>query len=342
MTAKFVKRGAAGAIAVAFLVPVAGAAQANCERHKVSAATASAWAMRVREMRSQTGWHGYRKSVRWRMTKHGVVLCGERLAIKSHERYRLELVTEAWRRFGPLIRAASRHYRVPAELIMAVMINESGLKPKAHQKYSGYVSDDKTPHRISVGLGATLISTARYLLRDDAVDRDWLGDPSNSIRMIGLYLDRHYRLSGFDPVRVAAAYNAGGIYADDSKGNRWRMRNYPLGHGIYIDHFVLVTNKAMQFLATRDDRPVESYASIFHGPPKVQVAAKIPTSWMRKSGGLVMYRAPKGDKLGVASSSIIDHKRRSGSSLRHTVCIPFLSDCDGRSSGRQPLFKVPQ
>ncbi len=342
MTANLVKRGAARAIAAVFLVPLAGTAYAQCENHKVAAPSASTWALRVREMRRQTGWHAYRKSVKWRLTGQGVVLCGQRLAIKPHERYRLELVAEAWDRYGPLIRAAAHHYRVPAELIIAVMVNESGLKPKAHQKYRGYVSDDKTPHRISVGLGATLISTARYMLKDDAIDRGWLSDPSNSIRMIGLYLDRHYRLSGFDPVRAAAAYNAGGIYADDSDGNRWRMRNFPLGHGIYIDHFVLVANEAIRYLAGRDDRPVESFASIFHGPPKTVVAAKIPETWSLKAGGLVMYRAPKGHKMGIASSSIIDHKRKPGSSIQRTVCIPFVSDCGGASSGRQPLFKVPQ
>ncbi len=336
-----VKRGAARAIAAIFLVPVAGTAYAQCESHKVAAPTASSWAMRVREMRRQTGWHAYRNSVRWRLTGRGVVLCGQRLTIKAHERYRLELVAEAWDRYAPLIRAAAAHYRVPAELIIAVMVNESGLKPKAHQKYRGYVSDAKTPHRISVGLGATLISTARYMLKDDAIDRDWLTDPSNSIRMIGLYLDRHYRLSGFDPVRAAAAYNSGGIYHDDSKGNRWRLRNYPLGHGIYIDHVVLVTNEAIRYLASRDDRPAHSFATVFHGPPKTLVAAKIPTSWALKSGGLIMYRLPRGHKMGVASSSIIDHKRTPGSSMQRTVCIPFLSDC-ADTSRRRPLFSVPQ
>jgi hypothetical protein len=299
--------------------------------------------MRVHEMRRQTGWHAYRDSVRWRLTKRGVVLCGKRLAIKPHERYRLDLVADAWERYGPLIRAAAHHYRVPAELIMAVMVNESGLKPKAHQKYSGYVSDDRTPQRISVGLGATLISTARYMLKDDAIDRDWLSEPANSIRVIGLYLDRHYRLSGFDPVRTAAVYNAGGVYADDSKGNRWRMRNYPLGHGIYIDHFVLVANQAIRYLAKRDDRPAESFASIFYGAPKKTVVAKIPKAWTRNSGGLVMYRPPKGAKMGIASSSIIDDKRNTASrSMQRTVCIPLVSDCGYPSTRQQPLFKVPR
>ncbi len=340
MTAKTRVTGAARVIAAVFIVPIAGTAYAQCEATKVAPPVANDWGARAHEMRRLVHWHAFHNSVRWRMSKRGVVLCGRHLSIKRHERYRLDLVSEAWNRYGPLIRASAKLYRVPAELIIAVMVNESGLKPKAHQIYSGYISDEKTPQRISVGLGATLISTARYMLKDNSIDRDWLSDPANSIRIIGVYLDRHYKMNGFDPVRTAAAYNAGGIYRDASKGNRWRMRNYPLGHGIYIDHFVLVANQAMRFLEKRPDRPPESLASVFFGPPAQTVAVKVPDSWTTPSGGLVMYQAPEGTKMGVASSSIIDDvDAKPESSMQRAVCIPFLMAC-GDDTGQQPLFKL--
>jgi hypothetical protein len=333
--------GAARAIAAVSLVPVAGTAHARCDSHKIAPPVADSWDGRAREIRRLQRWHSYRRSVRWRLTKRGLVLCGHHLVIKPRERYRLDLVADAWERYGPLIRAAAQYYRVPAELIIAVMVNESGLKPKAHQKYRGYVSDDKTPHRISVGLGATLISTARYMLKNDDIGRHWLAKPANAIRMIGVYLNRRYRLTGFDPPKTAAAYNAGSIYADDSRGNRWRMRNYPLHHGIYIDHFVVVANEAMHFFAMRADRPPESLASIFYGPPTTKVAVKVPPNWTVAGGSLVMYRPPPGTKMGVASSSMIDDKHQPGNSARDTVCIPLLSDCSAFSAPRRSSVKRP-
>lgn len=335
MRARFWAVGAAPAVAAGLLVPGMSPAHGACEIRDVPAPKASSWRARADEIRRLDRWHAFRDSARWRLTRDGVVLCGDQPTVPPKERYRIELVPEAWARYGPLIRAAARRYRVPAELIIAVMINESALKPESHQKYRGYVSDDRTPHRISVGLGATLISTARYMLDDDAVDRVWLTEPENAIRMIGLYLDRYYSRTGFDPPRLAAAYNAGGLYHDPSKRNRWRLRSHPIGRGLYIDYFVAVTNAAMRMLARRADRPPESFASIFYGAPELEVAVEIPETWTHKSGKLVLYRAPR-DQMGVASSSIIDHKARRREPGKAEACQIEGASCP---AARRPVAR---
>ena len=44
--------------------------------------------------------------------------------------------------------------------------------------------------------------------------------------------------------------------------NRWKLRNHPLGHSVYIDLFVAVFDASMRFLANRPDRPRESFAQL--------------------------------------------------------------------------------
>jgi len=232
-------------------------------------------------MRHLLRWQAFRNSTRWRVTARGLTTCNGAVRIPKIEHYRIKMVPKAWKEYGALIRAAARKYRVPAELFLTIIINESGLKPKSFQKYSGYINDRKTPHRISVGLGAVLISTARYMLKDDSINRAWLQDPENTMRMIGVYLDRHYRMTGFDPVKVAGSYNAGALYHQDGAANRWKIRNFPVGSSIYIDHFVAVFDEAMRFLSARPDRPRESFAALFAGAPTVAVKVKIPESWKR-------------------------------------------------------------
>lgn len=258
-------------------------AKDGCRAVKPLRLSGADWSERRVEMNHLARWQAYRRSVRWRMTADGIVTCRGPIRLKRREQYRVEMVPKAWRRYGGLIRAAAKKYKVPAELFVAVIVNESGLDPKSFQKYSGYISDRRTPDRISVGLGAVLISTARYMLKDKSIDRRWLQKPENAIRMIGVYLDRQYRLTGFDPPKVAAAYNAGSLYPENSRPNRWKLRNYPVGDSKYIDHFVAVFDETMRFLARRPDRPRQSFAALFAGEPLVAVRVAIPSSWTRRS-----------------------------------------------------------
>ena len=228
------------------------------------------------ELRHLTDWQSFRNSVPWRLTPGGILTGSGPVRVEPRERYRVERVAEAWRKYGSLIRAAARRYRVPVELFLAIVINESALNPKAFQKYRGYVSDRETPDRISVGLGAILLGTAQFMLKNPSIDRAWLQVPANNIRMIGLYLHRQYRLTGFDPPKVAAAYNAGGLYRQNGRKNRWKLRNHPLGHSVYIDLFVAVFDASMRFLANRPDRPRESFASLFARDSIAAACVRIP------------------------------------------------------------------
>ncbi len=239
-------------------------------------------------MRRLTGWRAVHNSVAWRLTAVGIETGRGPVRIASRYRDRLDRVPEAWRRYGGLIRYAARRYGVPVELFLAIIINESSLDPKAFQTYRGYVSDRRTPDRISVGLGAILISTARFMLNDRSIDRAWLEKPANNIRAIGVYLSRQYRMTGFDPPKVAAAYNAGGLYRQNGRTNRWKLRNYPVGTAAYIDQFVAVFDASMRYLARRPDRPRESFAALF-APDSIVGAC----AWMADSRfGHLLAQAP--------------------------------------------------
>lgn len=286
------------------------------------------------EIRHLTRWQGFRNSVRWRLTADGMTTCRGPIRLNRKQQYRVERVPEAWRKYGHLIRAAAKKYQVPAELFVAVIINESGLRPKSFQIYRGYRSDRRTPSRISVGLGAVLISTARYMLKDKSIDRAWLQDPANAIRMIGVYLDNQYHLTGFDPPKVAAAYNAGGLYREDGATNRWKLRNYPVGTPMYIDHFVAVFDASMRYLANRPDRPRESFAALFVGDPQVAVRVRIPRSWTRRTMGrratsmmmLTQSRAVIGDTPAEdrRSASALSQINKAASAIDRSVASRFL------------------
>ena len=256
---------AGAAACVAFAAPPAFAASVDrdCRAGASVFRAAHSWNDRRFEIGRLVHWQSFRNSVSWRLTANGILTERGPVRLRPRERYRLRSVPKAWRKYGALIRAAARRYRVPAELFLTIIINESSLDPRAFQTYRGYISDRATPDRISVGLGAILISTARYMLGKPSIDRAWLQNPANNIRMIGIYLSRQYRLTGFDPPKVAAAYNSGGLYRQNGRKNRWKMRNHPVGKSVYIDLFVAVFDEAMRYLADRPNRPRQSFAALF-------------------------------------------------------------------------------
>ena len=291
----------AGAVVfIALNAPPALAAPVDhsCHAGAPGLPAASDWNGRRMEMRHLTNWQSFRDSVPWRLTPGGILTDRGPVRVEPRERYRVERVAEAWRKYGSLIRAAARRYRVPAELFLAIVINESSLDPKAFQKYRGYVSDRETPDRISVGLGAILIGTAQFMLKNPSIDRAWLQNPANNIRMVGLYLHRQYRLTGFDPPKVAAAYNAGGLYRQNGRKNRWKLRNHPLGHSVYIDLFVAVFDASMRFLANRPDRPRESFASLFAWDSIAAACVRIPDFRSGNPIARAVVRQPLAHEIG--------------------------------------------
>ena len=291
---------AGAAVCIASFAPpiLAASVDRHCRLGMPGHPAASNWNGRRLEIGRLTHWQSFRNSVPWRLTADGILTGRGPVRIHPREHYRLRHVPRAWRKYGALIRAAARRYRVPAELFLAIIINESSLNPKAFQKYRGYVSDRQTPDRISVGLGAILIGTAQFMLKNPSIDRAWLQIPANNIRMVGLYLHRQYRLTGFDPPKVAAAYNAGGLYRQNGRKNRWKLRNHPLGHSVYIDHFVAVFDASMRFLANRPDRPRESFASLFARDSIAAACVRIPEFGSGHPMARAVVRQPLAHEIG--------------------------------------------
>ncbi len=225
------------------------------------------WRTRAAELRRRAHWHRHGNSVIWRLTDRGVALCSGVLPVSRVARHRRRWIPRVWRDFGPLITEAAARHNVPAELIVTVIVNESGGRRGTINTYSRYVSDARTPSRVSIGLGQMLLSTARAIMKDRSIDRAWLLTPRNAIDAIAVYLDRQYRTTGFDPPLVAAAYNAGALYRDPSPANRWRLRNHPVGRSIYIDTFVAVANAASEHLRRTGNPPRHSFAALLSGSP---------------------------------------------------------------------------
>ncbi len=270
----------------------------ECRAGKPVFRGAHSWNGRRLEIGRLTHWQSFRNSVPWRLTADGIVTRRGPVRISRREQYRLKSVPTAWRKYGSLIRAAARRYRVPAELFLTIIVNESALNPRAFQTYRGYISDRETPDRISVGLGGVLISTARFMLRNPSIDRAWLENPANNIRMIGIYLNRQYRLTRFDPPKVAAAYNAGGLYRQNGRKNRWKLRNHPIGRSVYIDLFVAVFDESMRYLATLRHRPRESFAALFARDSIAAACVRIPDFRFRHPIVQASARQPLAHGLG--------------------------------------------
>lgn len=197
-------------------------------------------------------WVQYKNSVLWRLVEKGVEVKGfgvERTggapatARRIYKTYEKDLV------------AAADKYNVPIEIIIACIATESGGAANAIRKEPGYISDVKTPHKISAGLMQTLISTARTAMKSEEIDRDWLLNARNSIMAGTAYLASLRSHTDMDPMKSAAAYNAGGVYWQKGAKNRWKMRMYPIGTGEHCDRFVKWFNDVFAVFAL-DGAPI--------------------------------------------------------------------------------------
>lgn len=156
----------------------------------------------------------------------------------------------AW--FAAEIDHAVDVYQVPAPILLAILCNESagGQSNRAavctaRREEPGFISDDQTPARVSIGCCQTLLSTARAALRRPSLSAGDLQDPGTSLAAAAAYIASQLALTGFDPVLVAAAYNSGGLHLESIRTNRWGLRCFPLNTGAYIDRFVLWYNDAV-------------------------------------------------------------------------------------------------
>ncbi|HEY7608779.1 MAG TPA: transglycosylase SLT domain-containing protein [Alphaproteobacteria bacterium] len=177
-------------------------------------------------------------------------------AAKGEVRYRLGLIAPTWRRYGHLIAAAAQRHAVPAELILASIVDESGGNATAVATNPGYVSDAATPSKVSLGLGQMLLSTARRIAPERRFDRAAMFDPAIAIDLVARYHARFYRQTGFEPRLVAWSYLAGSAPSLRA-GERWYPRNQR-----HAARYTAVFEASVAHLARQPDRPPESFAAL--------------------------------------------------------------------------------
>ncbi len=196
--------------------------------------------------------HGIFGSVEWRLAEDGIRIADAGPEVTGGPPL---TVRRVWEDFGVSISRWCGAFDVPVELILATICTETGGKPEALRTEPGYVSDEATPDRVSPGIMQTLISTAREALDDRNIDRDWLLVADNSIQAGTAYISQQRRKTDLDPPKVACAYNAGSVIRNDGPGNRWKMRQFPIGTSHHADRFVAWFNDAFRYFETLDSPP---------------------------------------------------------------------------------------
>lgn len=172
-------------------------------------------------------------SVTWALTPTGISVDGATPIGTTGDP---DTVTRIWNQFGQHCRAAAKHYGVPIELIVATIATESGGDPRAFRQEQ---------NDASTGLMQTLLGTAREALGNPTLTAGDLKKPETSIFAGTAYIARQRDKTNFDPVLVAAAYNAGSPRAANFERNRWRLWCHPPESGEHIDRFVAWFNDAM-------------------------------------------------------------------------------------------------
>ena len=256
----------AGPIARALLAALAAVVLVWDARAQVPCATVvtppvaqgAAWAQRRLELLQRQAAHRFGTSEPWRLGARGVEPCSGAVVPDAQARYRLRYLAPVWQRHGAAIAAAAKRHGVPAELILTVLVEESGGRANAIVRYPGYVSDEATPNLTSIGMGQMLLSTAQRLAPERRIDSAYLQNPDNAIDLVARFFVLTYRSSGFDPPLAASIYNGGSLRPAPGSGNRWKLAN-----GSYVERFTAVFNASVAHLSAQPDRPVESFAALF-------------------------------------------------------------------------------
>ncbi|MCC6278462.1 MAG: transglycosylase SLT domain-containing protein [Oligoflexia bacterium] len=223
--------------------------------------------------------HNFNNGTRWRLTRDGIEVEGSGV---ERTRGAPRTVGRVWDSYCEIINDIASQYRVPCELIIATICTESSGNPRAVREEPGFRSDSATPSRISAGLMQTLISTASDTLRQ-SVSREWLFEPRNSIKAGTAYIAFQSRVTEFDPPRVAAAYNAGGVKRNNGARNRWKMKQYPIGTGEHCDRFIKFFNDAVYVLKHHSVAPSVTIMDLLNAPiessgPEIREGNAIPPS----------------------------------------------------------------
>lgn len=202
-------------------------------------------------------------------------------------------VTWIWENHFTSINRWANHYKVPAELIIALIATESApargapfytRDPRSLRREKGFSSLGRTPGRISVGLTQITIATARATLalegiESTLVDDGFLMNPDNGIRAGTALVARQARgelcniATLLDPPVVFAAYNAGGMYRMGGFKNRWKMKQFPLRTGVHVDRGIKYLNDAIAVLRTHRYAPSYGWKHYVYNPPTLRASA---------------------------------------------------------------------
>jgi len=228
-------------------------------------------------------WNRYKGGNGWRRLENGILLAEKPdslVELESHElddgyvyRTHGDPIT-AWtalQDFGSSLRDASQRFYVPVYVLFAIMAIEakrqgkdrSHFNPRCVREEPGYISDEKTPNRVSPGLMQTLISTARgqnkrnrffegYDGEIELLTREDLFVPERSIMIGAAYMAYQIERketdeAGFDdddPVLLCSAYNAGSVR--ETTKNDFHLLTY--GGNSRIEKFIAYNNDMIHVL----------------------------------------------------------------------------------------------
>jgi peptidoglycan L-alanyl-D-glutamate endopeptidase CwlK len=198
-------------------------------------------------------WHSRFGGIEWRYDERGVYL---RATAGGREPLRTPgepLTCRAiWRLFAEHILAAARKYGVAPELIMMTIATETAFAvrygftgPHTFRWEPNVEVTDVNPPiygDYSAGPMQTLATTARWIIRQQHLPYDPfvvapvyrsrpsppethpLYDPARNIDIGTAEIKQRWSATGDDPILVAAAFNAGGLYRNNQ--NQWHLRSY--------------------------------------------------------------------------------------------------------------------
>ena len=184
---------------------------------------------------TSTGWQQHRDGIKWSVDPDGMVVLsdgqrplGSRLFARS-----------CYLRFADnFTRSANAYGRgLGVAHLVATAITESGCSEE-----KGMGSVDGLSTGIMQVTGTTCQSLLRSLGREALTKNDCMtrmaSDPGFSVDLAAAYITqpRQVQITSLNPPKVAAAYNAGGVYFDPN--NPWRMRST----GTRLDRFVAAYN----------------------------------------------------------------------------------------------------
>jgi len=180
-------------------------------------------------------WEQFRDGISWRIDESGFVVLddgqrpmGSRIFARS-----------CYLQHGDSFRHWAENYASGLKIahLLATAITETGCSEAAAQ---GSV-DNKSTGLMQV-TGYTCRSVLSYLGKRDMTEKACLdrmaAEPDFSIELAAAYITQpaQLKMTELDPPKVAAAYNAGGLYFDPK--NPWRLRST----GNHIDRFVSAYN----------------------------------------------------------------------------------------------------